>query len=251
MCLALGLAGCDVPQAPLEPQPQQLLVHAVLDAGTGRQEVVLEWSDESIMDPLQTFFVSITGPFEETYAPASQVHVNNRRIFIFSQMLPLPGQEYSIRVDGAAHVVTGTTTVPQATPVTVGTIGAIGATLFSRSKDTLRLAWPRVAGARAYYVTIQNEFNRAGQLILGTFYTNFADTSVVLSGVLKTLDNDAAFQEGAFATVLVSAVDDNFYTYYHAQVDPFAGAPATRLSGGLGVFGSVVPILQRRLFIEP
>jgi hypothetical protein len=34
-------------------------------------------------------------------------------------------------------------------------------------------------------------------------------------------------------------------------VDPFAGAPATRLSGGLGVFGSVVPILQRRLFIEP
>ena len=248
-CLAFVLSGCDIPETPLAPQPRQLLVHAALDAGSSRQVITIEWSDESTIAPAFAAAITVTGPFGEVYTAAAESGPNNREIYVITSMLTLPGEEYMLRVELGSTLVTGTTTMPQATPVRCCAISALA---FSRSKDTLRLAWPRVPGAKAYHVSVQNEFLDAGQVVdYGTYYSTFADTSIALAGTLKTLEQDAVFLEGAIATVLVSAVDENFYTYYHAQVDPFAGAPASRLTGGLGVFGSIVPIAYRRLGVQP
>ncbi|MGH7677696.1 MAG: hypothetical protein ACRENU_04460 [Gemmatimonadaceae bacterium] len=248
-CIALVLSGCDIPETPLAPQPRQLLVHAALDAGSSRQVITIEWSDESPMNPGPTAAITVTGPFGEVYGAAVEASPNNRQVYVITQMLVLPSEEYTLRVELGPTAVTGTTTIPHATPARCCAVSALA---FSRSRDTLRLSWPRVPGAKAYHVSIQNEFVEAGEPVTyGTYYSTFADTSIALAGTLKTLDQGAAFTAGAIVTVLVSAVDDNFYTYYHAQVDPFAGAPASRLTGGLGVFGSLVPIVYRRLGVQP
>ena len=247
--LALVLSGCEIPEDPLAPQPRQLLVHAALDAGSSRQVIDIEWSDGSPINPAFSAAITITGPFGQVYSANAESGPNNREVYVITQMLVLPGEEYSLRVELGSTVVTGTTTVPDATPIRCC---AIFASPFSFRTDTLRMAWPRVPGAQAYYVTVQNEFGGSGEPVTyGTFYSTFSDTSVVLPGTLKSFEDDYAFQDGATATVLVNAADDNFYTYYHAQIDPFAGAPPSRLNGGLGVFGSLVPIAYRRLSVQP
>ena len=46
--------------------------------------------------------------------------------------------------------------------------------------------------------------------------------------------------------VLVAAVDSNFYDYYRTNNDPFTGAGIiSRLTGGLGLFGSLVSAHDR------
>jgi hypothetical protein len=43
--------------------------------------------------------------------------------------------------------------------------------------------------------------------------------------------------------MLVGAVDSNFYDYYRTTNDPFTGAGIiSRITGGLGLFGSLVPL---------
>jgi hypothetical protein len=50
--------------------------------------------------------------------------------------------------------------------------------------------------------------------------------------------------------VTVSAVDVNYYDYYRAQSDPFAGAPPSHLTGAVGVFGAYVPMLGGQLQVR-
>jgi hypothetical protein len=136
----------------------------------------------------------------------------------------------------------GTTTIPQAElPGDVVQFNA-----FYRSRDTLRLEWPRVPGAKSYQVAIRSEFTSHGATFAYETHTQFADTSVTIAGTARTLENNPVFRDGTSATVVVAAVDENYYEYYHPTVDPFAGAPPSRLTGALGFFGSVAPLLFRR-----
>lgn len=47
----------------------------------------------------------------------------------------------------------------------------------------------------------------------------------------------------------VAAVDSNYYDY-RVLSDPFVRAPPSRLQGGLGVFGSLVPVTVRTLRVQ-
>ena len=58
------------------------------------------------------------------------------------------------------------------------------------------------------------------------------------------------FEPGSQTTVLVSAVDINYYQYYRVLSDPLSAAAPSHLTGALGVFGSVVPIVARRLDVK-
>jgi hypothetical protein len=127
--------------------------------------------------------------------------------------------------------VSGTTIIPNATPslffVTLNSD-------FRRLRDTLRLNWPRVPGAGSYEVIVKPAHLDE--------YRVFTDTAVVLPGNMLTLAGDMVFPPGVSASVLIIAVDANYYDYYRAQSDPFAGAAPSHLQGAVGVFGSVVPI---------
>jgi hypothetical protein len=58
------------------------------------------------------------------------------------------------------------------------------------------------------------------------------------------------FPLGARMEVWVIAVDVNYYDYYRAQSDPFAGAAPSHLSGAVGVFGSLAPIIFGQIDIR-
>jgi hypothetical protein len=162
-----------------------------------------------------------------------------------------PCQTYELHVVQGPDVVAGSTTVPCAQQSAV----TMPSRAFSRARDTLRLSWPRVPGAKAYYIAVQNRFtNDPIDPGFGTFFSTFADTGIAWPGNMRAVDDDdsdAIFLTGANTTIIVYAADDNFYTYYHAQIDPFAGAPPSRLEGAIGVFGSIVPIMRQGLTVVP
>src|SRR5207248_7671573 len=152
--------------------------------------------------------------------------------------------QYRITLTGCAtyslHVITtsgeevsGTTTIPLAG---LNSTTLTPTSVFDRLRDTLRLSWRRVQGARSY------------ELLLRSFgmYRTFTDTSVALPGTALTIQGDMVFPTGPMS-VFVTAVDENYYDYYRAQSDPFAGAAPSHLIGAIGVFGSSVPILSTQL----
>jgi hypothetical protein len=91
-----------------------------------------------------------------------------------------------------------------------------------------------VQGARSYEVIVRSDTAE---------YRIFTDTTVSLPGTLLTFAGYMVFPPLSDVTILVSAVDTNYYDYYRTQTDPFAGVPPGHLAGALGVFGSVAPIL--------
>jgi hypothetical protein len=157
----------------------------------------------------------------------------------------IPGATYTLRVDTPAGMeVTGTTTVPTASPPALDA----SITPLSRSRDTVHAAWARAAGAKSYYVAVSAWLSYApGYVELR--YSSFADTTISLHGTIEEFDGDPVFTPFDTVSVVAGAVDDNFYTYYHVTVDPFAGSPPSRLVGAIGVFGSFVPQYRRRFAV--
>jgi hypothetical protein len=115
--------------------------------------------------------------------------------------------------------------------------------VFFRLRDTLRLSWPRVPGARSYELLLRSHR-------FGDEYRIFTDTTVLIPGTALTLTGDEILPAGASVDVMVSAVDANYYDYYRSQSDPFAGAAPSHLTGAMGVFGSVAPILVTELQVR-
>src|SRR5262249_19061245 len=147
----------------------------------------------------------------------------------------IPGGTYQLRVvvpDG--RTVTGRTTIPNAVPW----IATAPAQTFDRTRDTLSLEWPRVAGARSYQVFVQSTAN---------VYSVFADTSVALPGNLQSLDTgEDVFERRLTHQLTVIAVDENYFDYYHRTSDFLSGTGLDmHLDGGIGVFGSVVTVATR------
>jgi hypothetical protein len=240
-------AACDSAFEPIPPEESHVLVHAVLDLGSPTQFVLLEHSLTN-EPPASTLRANITLETPTGTATARLDEDCCPSVYELGPVeLPsglLPGATYTLRLVmlGSGDTITGTTTVPSAfpasNPTTVGT--------FNRLTDTLRLSWERVPGARSYQVSVMWDETRQGFPQVFT-HSVFADTSIALPGTAReqSFDGEFLFPPGERVRVVVAAVDDNYYTYFHAQADPFAGSPPSRLTGGLGVFGSVVPILIR------
>ena len=156
----------------------------------------------------------------------------------------VPGEQYRLDIHTLqGETITGTTTIPMATPVTTSS----PVEQFNMRTDTLRLAWPRVAGARSYEVRIQRDV-----AFDTSTYSVFADSTLRIAGLAESITNgDRIFafdpRFGVHNDVMVAAVDSNYYDYYRIFNDPFLGAPPSRLAGAVGVFGSMVSIVRRTL----
>src|SRR6476646_10102604 len=243
-----------------DPAPStqpQLVVHAVLDVESDLQQVLVfrartGTQDTATVDvaddqPVSGARVTVTGPDGTTRSAGSTTSdtsfsprpgyyaiVPSRAGVVLQQ-----GATYSLHVQTpSGEEVSGTTTIPRT---------RLGLTIvppktFRRLVDTLRLTWPRASGARSYEVIIRSP--RTGE------YRTFADTSITIPGTQLTVAGDPVFPRGRPVEVPVSAVDMNYYDYYRAQSDPFAGAAPSHLVGAIGVFGAVVPLLLTELQVQ-
>jgi hypothetical protein len=250
---ALGGTAC-VDQVNFTPTAKELVVHAVLDATSRDQYVVVQAANGALRDesPVAGAIVTITTP-DGRRLTADEVH--DSTLFGVTAGMPrvttayrisldragvalTPGGTYLLRVvvpDG--REVTGATTIPNASPNSA----APTAMTLDRSRDTLRLDWARVNGASAYEVFVSSSRTRSAV---------FTDTSVALLARAQNNDGASVFVAGA-NTVVVSAVDQNYYDYFRHASDPYTGTGViSHLSGGLGVFGSIVPIASRSVTVR-
>jgi len=254
----LMLAGCLNLEDPAPSQQTRLVVHAMLDAQAGEQTVllyrartgvptVIEGSPVSDDEPVADAQVSITTPDGITLnawrrlSQSGECCVSGTYLFPDSLRGPslMPGGTYTLRIrTPSGEEVTGTTTIPGPSQLALEP-----PRIFFRLRDTLRLTWPRVPGAASYEVIV-----RMPQF--GDEYRTFADGSLTMPGTALTIAGDEIFQRGQDVTVVVSAVEVNYYDYYRSQSDPFAGAAPSHLTGAVGVFGSIVPIYATTLLIR-
>ena len=259
LACALPLA-CEPPTDPIPVVARQLVVQGVLDLGARSQMVSVEWMENGAPGPndVTGATVSITTPdgitmraTEDVYTPRvrfdgkpdSALWNGMYRVDLQKHgVVLLPGATYvlDVRAPDGTHA-TGTTTMPQLSNAP----DDIGLSTFNRLRDTLRLSWRRVPGAKSYQVVVRS-YRTQNPGFTESLYSIFADTSATIAGTARTFDDEAIFGFGLRADVVVSAVDDNYYTYFHATFDPFASAPPSRLTGALGVFGSIAPVVIRR-----
>ena len=254
VCAALlSTAACEPPTDPIDTPQRRLVVHAVLDNGTSEQMVTVQYLDGQAghdLSHVSGASVTITTPTGQEFPG---MELDGPRYAVIGLGLGgaaelVPGGTYTLRVTTpAGEVVTGTTTVPQRN--TFSNTIQIGN--FDRDRDTLRLSWPAVPLAAHYQATFESSISLGGGVrTLIQRHSMFTDTSLTLAGTARTIDNETVFPRGALTLIVVSAVDDNYYTYYHPTVDPFAGAPPSRLTGALGVFGSVVHVQSVFIFVN-
>ena len=253
-CLLL-LGACQHLEDPASATAPRVVVHAVLNAGSSEQIILVSRARTGISvatggigddEPIVGAVVTVTAPngivmVASGTDPQCNCAPGAYGFSPFRSGVDLyQSDTYTYRlnvVTPAGEEVSGTTTVPADTSHVTNFPPR---TLF-RERDTLRLAWPRVPGARSYEVVIGA--SRTGE------YRIFTDTSIAIPGTALTIDGDEVFPLGT-VDVIVSAVDANYYDYYRAQSDPFAGASPSHLNGAVGVFGSIVPLLVGELQVR-
>jgi hypothetical protein len=265
----LVVAACTFDEQAVAVQTPQVVVHAVLDPGTQEQQVLVERTLSGAVDirdnlrfdsedpintgggiPIPGAEVTITGPdgavraYEALVAGRPASYSSGRYVALFGASFGAPplrrGGRYRLEVrtpDGI--VVRGTTVVPDVQPVPAGT----RLDAFNRDRDSVRLTWRNVAGARSYLLRAETPF--------GPFLLFTDSTHVTLDGDLRNYfasSLERVFIPGFRQRVAIAAVDSNFFDYYRSRNDPFTGSGIiNRLDGGIGLFGAAVNVSTRTL----
>jgi hypothetical protein len=248
--------GC-IEQGPVSPSLNlnELIVHAVLDAGSQHQYVVVQTTAGSVsaQRAVTGAAVTLTTPDGSTLTadevrdsliatgPSRMPRITTVYAFDLARagMSLVAGGTYRLRIvapDG--REVTGETTMPDALPDTTA-----GATQdMDLLRDTIALHWARVPGARTYEVFVRST---------GSTFALFTDTSVALRGNVEDGNGNNAFTAGLAHQLIVNAVDANYYDYYRRSSGLFtSGGPIMHLRGGSGLFGSVVPVASRTIIVR-
>ena len=270
LVLAAAAVAC-VETTSVSPDANTLVVHAVLDPGAQHQIILVQTTTGAVAEqrPVTGAVVTLATPDGRTLTA-----VERRDTAAVTGGVPfptvttiydvdvggaglIPGGTYQLRVVApGGRTVTGRTTIPNAVPSTA----AAPTQTIDRTRDTVSLQWPRVAGARSYQVFVRSS--------AGTYSVFAADTSVALPGTaqdINAVDWCADVREGyvppdivcqAFVRRLthqlaVVAVDGNYFDYYGRTSDLFAARGLVmHLDGGIGVFGSVVTVATRTIVVK-
>jgi hypothetical protein len=202
--------------------------------------------------PIGDCQITVTGPDgvfigEEALAPGKPFNYHTGRYLLhlptqpFGSRVPLrTGGRYELRVvTPEGGIVTGTTVLPSAFVIS----GSAPMEPFNRDRDSLRLGWNSLAGARSYLLRVESPF--------GPFLLFTDSTHITLRGDLRNYfasSLERVFIPGFRQPVSVAAVDANYFDYYRSRNDPFTGAGIiNRLQGGIGLFGAAVSVAGRTL----
>ena len=256
LALVPAVVACEIEKVEI-PRPAQLVaLHAVLSASAPSQVVLLERTRNGS--------VAVRAPsFELESPPGSDSGIAENGAIV---TLTTPsgatlvaredntivlggagGGVYRFDLPGSALERTGTYKLSvltrageklgAATSVPEGSAALVAEPRdFDRATDELILEWPQTPGARSYLVRVESPLGPR------TFFTD--ETRVRLGGDLRNVDLEALprlFIPGFPQAVTVSAVDSNYYDWFRTHNDALTGTGlVNRVSGGLGVFGSLV-----------
>jgi hypothetical protein len=250
------LDACELEKVGIPRTESRVSMHSVLSASAPTQVVLLERTRNGsvsiiappfdLIDPVVTdegiaesgATVSLTTPGGQTLVAREDKEVRTDGKGGGVYRFALPGSSvvrsgtYRLTVlTMKGETLTAETSVPEGDAAVVPT-----QRLFDRVQDTVMLEWPAAPGARSYFVRIETPFGPM------SFFTD--STRVRLTGALRNLNLQAlprVFFPGFPQAVTVSAVDSNYYDWYRTHNDAFSGTGLiNRVTGGFGVFGSVV-----------
>jgi hypothetical protein len=150
------------------------------------------------------------------------------------------GSSFKLLVTKDGQTVAGATTVP-------GVVRAYPQILtrdtLDRTRDTLVIKFPPTVDRARYVFRVGNPY---GPVQLFT-----DSTRVYVPGVLVNATADGlppAFLPGFRQTVVVAAVDENYFDYYRSTNSRFTGAGLiSHLEGGTGLFGAMKVLDTRRI----
>ena len=265
LLLLVAIGGCEIEKIAIPRTEARVAMHGVLSATAETQVVLLERtrtgsveliappfdlgdpvvSDEGIAEMGAT--MSLTTPDGTTLLAREDNTVRGDGKGGGIYRFTLPGDalvrngtyRLSVRTT-KGEVLTAETTVPEGTPAT----GA-EQRVFNRDEETLDVVWPAVAGARSYFVRVETPYGPR------SFFTD--STRIRLPGALRNVNVEElphVFIPGFPQAVTVSAVDSNYYDWYRTHNDEVTGTGIiNRVTGGLGVFGSLVRLRFQNLTV--
>ncbi len=272
--MGAGSAGCEIDAVTVANPATAVVVHSVLNPDAPEQVILVEElltgrvaAGDSLrldlLDPIVTAGGEpIIGASVALFADADTVGVvaqetrvvrrgvergTGRYTVARRALAVVPGARYRLRVrtnDG--REVTGETRLPGPVSgwVPGGGLEPVPVPL-NRTTDTLRLAWEPVANAQTYAIRVDTPN--------GPWFLFSDSTQFSLSGALRNFfagGLPAVWYPGFRQNASVAAVDRNFYDYNRSGNDPFGGSGLiSSVQGGLGLFGSVVPVLRREVVV--
>jgi hypothetical protein len=266
-----GLVGCEIADVTVASPRAAVVVHAVLNPDADEQVILVESAltgrvdiDDTVKfdpldpirsaggEPLSNATVRLLTDQDTAGVLAVETRVRGRgtgRYIIPRATLAVtPGRRYRLRIRTVnGDTVSGETRVPSANSAWVPGSGSTTAPVtISRSTDTLRLNWAPSPDARTYAIRIETPN--------GPWFLFSDSTTFSLAGTLRNFFSDglpSVWYPGFVQPLSVVAVDRNFYDYNRSGNDPFGGSGLiSSVQGGLGLFGSVVPILRRDVTVR-
>ena len=265
--LAASIAGCEIKGTTAPALEPRVVVHAVLNPTSGVQIVSVERTLRSVVrtssetppyDPVNDALVVIYGPRGDSVvarrATGTGVSPGIYRVSSITVMdgsgddaqpnvLRIrPGERYRLRVETSIGVAVGETTIPVAGPMDGSRIA------FNLDHDTLRVDTTNVRNAAGFY--LRHEWRRG----VDERYVTSLD-GALLRPPSTPADSDWTFSfaggtiyPGLAQRFTLVAVDSNYFRYYVAGFDPFGDdTRGNTLTGGVGLFGSVAPLISKIL----
>jgi len=257
MALVALASACELDKTAIPRTEPRLALHGVLSASAQTQVVLLErtrsgrvqlvapsfdledpiGSDEGIAET--GALMTLVTPDGSTIVAREDNTINSGKgqgVYRFTlpgSLLQRDATYHLSVVTSAGELLGAETSVPDGAAIMTAALGTL-----NRPSDTLFLAWPASPTARSYLVRIETPYGPRA------FFTE--STHVTLPGLLRNADVDDlphVFFPGFTQPVTVSAVDSNYYDWYRTHNDPLSGEGLIgRVTGGLGVFGSLVRI---------
>lgn len=227
-------ASWDAP-SPTEPEERHLVVHGMLQAGSGEQEIIVEYT-RPIRDgyyrgltPASGLQVVVRAAESHTFAEDPQHPGLYRASFV-----PRGGQRYALEVRGPeGQTVTGETLIPEPIRLSLPSRDTI-----VKRGEKVTLHWTSAASAKAYVLVARLPGRPASTEDVLTDKDILADTVLVedveMRGLLRGFAQTVQYT--------VAAVDANYAGYVLSAPEGNAEGNRRRIrktvQGGYGLFGA-------------
>jgi hypothetical protein len=256
-----GIAACQEREI-VAPSADQIVVQALLDVDSREQTVLVERTLGTLSGqrPVAGAIVTLTAPDGRVLtaresidsvlyttppwgSPPIKVPVGYRINLDEYGVTLSAGETYHLRiVTPSGQTVTGSTVIPVTSrlaslPLTLDTV---------RAGATFRVAWEPAPAARTFELRVTTT---------APSFTAFLDSTKTLSAPSQLASftdlGVASLFSGYLNTVIVLAVDRNYYDFYRRSGASFVTEPPiSHLSGGIGVFGSIGQVGRHALRVR-